>query len=162
MKAHYLLLTILLFGSVLVTNAQEASDKAQAPSELEQISATLLDYIEGTANGEPDRIKRAFHEDLNLYTVHDDTIRARSGQKYIGYFKEGEKNNRPGRIISIDYENDAAMAKVEIDMPSRKRLYTDYFLLLKVKDHWKIVHKSYTYRDYPSVTLEKKEAIKEK
>lgn len=121
----------------------------QAQSEIELIRETLMDYIEGTANGEPERIKRAFHEDLNLYTVDQGNLVSRSGQKYISYFKEGEKANRIGNIVSIDYENDAASAKVTVLMPGMKRRYTDYFLLLKVKGAWKIIHKTYTYENYP-------------
>ncbi|AXT49685.1 hypothetical protein D1818_02185 [Aquimarina sp. BL5] len=40
------------------------------------------------------------------------------------------------------------MAKVEIDVPTRKRLYTDYMMLLKVEGKWKIIHKSYTHVSY--------------
>lgn len=135
----------------MLADIKAAQEQANAPSELELITNTLMDYIEGTANGEPERIKRAFHKDLNLYTVEeDDSLRTLSGQKYITYFKEGEKNNRIGRIIAMDYENDAGTAKIEILMPARKRIYTDYLLLLKVEGHWKIIHKSYTYRDYPN------------
>ena len=82
-------------------------------------------YIEGTANGEPDRLREAFHPDFKLYFVDKDSLQAWSGEGYIGNIKEGRKSNRIGRIISIDYENDAASAKVEIAMPGRKRLYTD-------------------------------------
>ena len=121
----------------------------QAQSEIESIRKTLMDYIEGTANGEPERIKRAFHEDLNLYTVDKDELRTRSGQKYISYFKEGQKANRIGNIVSIDYENDAASAKITVLMPDMKRRYTDYLLLLKIKGAWKIIHKTYTYENYP-------------
>ncbi|MDX6183962.1 hypothetical protein LNP22_13180 [Flavobacterium flavipigmentatum] len=39
------------------------------------------------------------------------------GQEYIGNFKDGKKSNRIGRILFIDIENDAAIAKVEILMP---------------------------------------------
>lgn len=133
----------------MLAEIKAAQEQANAPSELELIRNTLLDYLEGTANGEPERIKRAFHKDLNLYTVENDSLRTRSGQKYISYFKEGQKSNRIGRIIAMDYENDAATAKIEILMPSRKRIYTDYLLLLKVEGHWKIIHKSYTFREYP-------------
>ncbi len=140
MKITQLLLPVFLFLSVQNLHAQ---------SELEQITSTLLDYIEGTANGEPDRISRAFHTDLNLYTVANDSLRVRNGQKYISYFEEGKTNNRIGRIVNIDYVNDAATAKIEIDMPGMKRLYTDYLLLLKIEGHWTIIHKSYTYVDYP-------------
>ncbi len=118
-------------------------------SDLELIRGTFLDYIEGTANGEADRIRNAFHADLNLYAVEGDTLRARSGQQYIGYFEDGKKRNRIGNIVSIDHENNAAMAKIRVDMPGSKRLYTDYLLLLKIAGEWKIIHKSYTYVPYP-------------
>ena len=117
-------------------------------SEMEQITETLLNYIEGTANGEPDRLRKAFHSDFNLYTVTTgDSLRVHSGKKYISNVKEGEATNRIGRIISIDYEKDAAIAKAEIVIPNW-RIFTDYFLLLKYEGYWKIVHKSYTWREH--------------
>lgn len=121
----------------------------QAQSEIDLIKSTLLDYIEGTANGEPDRLRTAFHPDFNLYYVANDSLQAWSGANYISRITPGEKNNRIGRIVSIDYENDAASAKVEIDMPHRKKTYTDYFLLLKIKGQWQIIHKSFTSEPYP-------------
>jgi len=134
----FLAISIFLFSMNLSAQTQEGKN------EIDLISATLMDYIEGTGNGEPDRLKKAFHPDFNLYTVkEDDSLWARSGAEYIGYFKEGEKSNRIGRIISMDYENNAATAKVEIIMPGRG-VYIDYFLLLKYEGSWKIVHKSYT------------------
>lgn len=122
---------------------------ANAQTEIEQISKTLMHYIEGTANGEPERLKEAFDKDFNLYFVKNDSLQIWSGEGYINRIAPGKKNNRIGKIISIDYENDAATAKVEIDMPGRKRIYTDYFLLLKMKGKWKIIHKSFTFKDYP-------------
>ena len=116
--------------------------------EIADITATLMDYIDGTGNGEPARITRAFHEDLNLYAVDGTNLMSRSGKKYITYFQEGKKSNRIGRIISIDFENNAATAKIEILMPGKKRIYTDYLLLLKFPEGWKIIHKSYTYVPY--------------
>ncbi|AXT55236.1 nuclear transport factor 2 family protein [Aquimarina sp. AD1] len=133
-----LLLSVCLI-SFYITSGQ--SDK-------DQITETLLHYIEGTANGAPERIKKAFHKDLNLYSISNDTLSIRSGKKYISYFKEGKKRERVGKIVSIDVVNDAAIAKVEIDVPTRKRLYTDYMMLLKVKGTWKIIHKSYTHINY--------------
>ncbi|WP_338792338.1 nuclear transport factor 2 family protein [Bernardetia sp. MNP-M8] len=115
-------------------------------SELEQIRATLIDYIEGTGNGEPERLRRAFHPDFNLYTVAEDTLWIRSGEKYISAIKEGKKTSRIGRIISVDVEKDAAIAKAEIVIPNW-RIFTDYFLLLKYEGTWKIVHKSYSWQE---------------
>jgi len=120
-----------------------------AQTEIELIAKTLADYFEGTANGEPERIKSAFHKDLKLYHVENDSLVAWSGKKYISHFKQGKKSNRIGKIISIDFENDAGIAKVEVDIPDLKRIYTDYFLLLKIEGKWKIVHKAFTFRVYP-------------
>lgn len=133
---------------LFVTIALLAIQITSAQDELESIKSTLMDYIEGTSNESPSRLKRAFHPNFNLYTVQNDSLRTLSGQQYIGYFKEGEKNSRQGRIISIDYENNAAIAKAEILIPGRA-VYTDYFMLLKYEGRWKIVHKSYTSRKYP-------------
>lgn len=92
----------------LNTNAQVENSKL----EIEQITEILMKYINGTANGEPDKLKEAFHPDFNLYSVtKEDSLRIWSGKDYIGGIKEGKKSNRIGRIISVDYEKDAAIAK---------------------------------------------------
>ncbi len=113
--------------------------------DYDQIKKVLLDYIEGTANGEPDRVRNAFHKDLNLYSVKNDSLAIWFGKDYIDGIKIGKKNSRQGKIISIDIEQDAATAKVEIVIPDW-RIFTDYFLLLKIQGDWKIIHKSYTSR----------------
>lgn len=145
MKYACLILFLIIISTSLSLTAQSENKNL----EIEQITITLMDYIEGTANGEPDRLRKAFHPNFNLYTVTDsDSLLIRSGEKYISNIKVGEKTNRIGKIISIDFEKDAAIAKVEIAIP-QWRIFTDYFLLLKYEGSWKIVHKSYTWRDYP-------------
>ena len=129
------LLTFAFLAVSLVTNAQ---------TEEQLVRATLHDYIIGTSNGEPERITKAFHPDLNLYTVKDGALTQRSGKDYILLFEPGKKNTRIGEVLMIDIENDAAIAKVEISFSGRSGSYIDYFLLLKVEGHWTIIHKSYT------------------
>lgn len=143
-QKHFLAFLLLL----ITLKGYAQSDTTQ--SDIAQITATLMDYIEGTANGEPERLRRAFHPDFNLYTVtQEDSLRIRSGEEYIQGVKQGEKSDRIGRIIAIDYENNAAMAKAEIIIPGW-RIFTDYFLLLKYEGSWKIVQKSYTWTAYPT------------
>jgi len=144
LRSHHFLLCALM-GSSLYTAAQSTS----SADELPLITATLMDYIDGTANGDPDQVRRAFHPDFDLYTVNDaDSLWIRSGAKYIDGIKVGEKNTREGRIISIDVEGNAAMAKAEIAIPGW-RIFTDYFLLLKYEGAWRIVQKSYSWRAWP-------------
>ena len=145
-------LKMKLIGIAILTmiglHAQAQTENSQ--SEIEQITRTLMLYIDGTANGEPDKLHDAFHPDFNLYSVtQEDSLRVWSGKDYIGGVKEGQKSNRIGRIISIDYEKDAAIAKAEILIPGW-RVFTDYFLLVKYQGSWKIIHKSYTWREIPA------------
>ena len=135
----------MIFSFSILSYAQAE----QSQSEIEQITETLMHYIEGTANGEPERLRLAFHPDFNLYTITEqDSLRIRSGEKYISNFQPGKKSNRIGRIIAIDFEKDAATAKAEIVVPNWK-IFTDYFLLLKYEGSWKIVQKSYTWKPFP-------------
>ena len=136
--------TFLLFTTVLF-----AIQSLVAQTELKKIETCLLNYIDGTANGEPDRVNQAFHKELNLYHVKNDSLVTWNGQNYIANIKSGKKSNRIGRIVNIDFEGDAAMAKIEILMPDWKRIYTDYLMLLKIQGQWKIIHKSFTYKNYP-------------
>ena len=115
-------------------------------TEIEAIRQVLEQYIEGTANGNPSQLEQAFHPDFNLYFVDGNELRVWSGKKYIENFGIGNKRNRISKIVAIDRENDAAQAKVEIKMPDRNRIYTDYFLLLKINGFWKIIHKSFSYK----------------
>lgn len=134
---------ILFCGAILM------SQLLFAQSEIEQITATLKNYMVGSTQGQPELLKQAFHPKLNLYYVRKDTLRVWPGTEYIKSTKEGEPTGETTKIISIDYENDAACAKVEVYQPERKTAYVDYFLLLKIKDEWKIINKSFTKRIHP-------------
>lgn len=120
---------------------------AQSDSEFELISNTLMNYIEGSTNGQPNLLKKAFHPDLNLYTVdREEKLKLWTGIEYIASTKEGKPTGEAGKIISIDFENNAAVAKVEISHPDSPSTYIDYFMLLKVEGQWTIIHKMYTKR----------------
>ncbi len=135
-----LFLVLLGFGNL---NAQSNIEK----TEMEQITATLIDYIEGSTNGQPARLKKAFHEDLNLYYTKDEDLKTWSGEAYIADTKEGKPTGEIGKIISIDFENDIGVAKVQISDPASGSIpYIDYFMLMKLKGHWTIVHKMFTKR----------------
>ena len=69
------------------------TNNLQSKSDLEQITEILIDYIEGTANGQPEKLRKAFHPNFNLYTIAKDTLWTRSGEQYISNIKLGEKSN---------------------------------------------------------------------
>lgn len=138
--------TLLLCTMIIMCTNLLSAQENNSSSELESISKTLVDYIEGSTNGQPSRLKKAFHEDLNLYYAKEGELKTWSGKAYIEDTKEGQPTGEIGKIISIDYENDIAVAKVQISHPESKTPYIDYFMLVKLKEGWTIVHKMFTKR----------------
>lgn len=65
------------------------SQSEELSSEIEQITETLMHYIEGAPNGEPERLVIAFHPDFNLYSVtNSDSLRIWEGRDYVGRVKK--------------------------------------------------------------------------
>lgn len=120
------------------------SVNAQSKTEIELITETINDYIEGTSYGNQEQVRKAFHPDLNLYSIRDGKLRVWFGQDYINGITEGRNTGRTGKILSIDYENDVATAKAEIIIPNRDAPFIDYFILAKIEGKWMIIHKAYT------------------
>jgi thymidylate synthase len=135
----------LFFIALFICNLSQINAQANK-SEIAKITETLVDYIEGSTNGQPNRLKKAFHSDLNLYYIKNNELKIWSGKKYIESTKEGKPTGETGKIISIDFENDIAVAKVQISNPRSKAPYIDYFMLTKIKGHWTIIHKMFTKR----------------
>jgi len=133
-------ISLIVFALIAIQGLYAQSDKAL-------IEKTLNDYIEGSTNGQPKRLAEAFHSNLNLYYVKDDQVKIWSGKDYILDTKEGIPTGEKGKILSIDYENNAAVAKVEITNPKNGNTYIDYFMLLKTNSKWTIIHKMFTKKE---------------
>ena len=88
-------------------------------------------------------VRKGFHPDFVMKVYADDQMIHASLDMWLGRMKlDGVKN--PKKIEhefgSIDVTGNAATAKMEIFIDS-KHVYTDYFLLYKFEDGWKIVGK---------------------
>ncbi|MBQ4835755.1 MULTISPECIES: nuclear transport factor 2 family protein [Pseudoalteromonas] len=116
---------------------------AGANEDIEQIKQVIQWYFDGTAEGKPALVEQAFLPSLELQFVDSGgAFRRWSGQTYISGIEEGKKNSRVGEIIAIDVTGDSAMAKATITI--HNTVYTDYFLLLKLSQGWKITNKIFT------------------
>ena len=120
------------------------STSLHAQTEKELITDTINNYIEGTSYGNQDQVRKAFHPDLNLYSIRNGKLNVWFGQDYINGITEGRDTGRKGKILSIDYENDVAVANAEIIIPGRDAPFIDYFMLAKAEGKWLIIHKAYT------------------
>ncbi|MCG8417305.1 MAG: nuclear transport factor 2 family protein [Proteobacteria bacterium] len=121
--------------------AISAPATADVDPDVAAVSKAIHYYFDGTENGNIESLKRAFLDTAELQFVRDGRFQRWPVGDYIARFKPGKKNNRVGRLISIDISGTAAVAKAEIVMG--KRRYTDYFLLLKVAGRWWISNKTF-------------------
>ncbi len=116
-------------------------------TEIEQL---ITDYFQGIFNGEADKLKKSFHDDLYLYGDINGEDYLKSKDEYI----EGVKSRKSPkeldeefkmRIIGLDVLGKVAMAKVHV--PFSGYNYYDYLSMAKINDKWIIVNKIFTHVD---------------
>lgn len=122
------------------------SNLSFSQSEQALIENCIQNYIEGTSYNMPDTITKAFYAEANLYLSHKEKpLWIVPISEYVTWFQKGNKgefNGRIGKIISVEYYNDIAIAKAEILIPERKQEFMDMFLLKKIQGEWKIISKA--------------------
>ena len=112
-------------------------------SDRDQITATVTDYMEGLREGNGARIAAAFYSSVNLNSVDADgnlVLTPRSAMEAL--VDSGTLPPNTSEIQDIEINNDMALVKVKIDMPTLN--FYDLLTLLRLKVGWKIVSKTYT------------------
>lgn len=116
-------------------------------NEIPAIEAVVQTYFDGLYEGDTAKLGQAFHEVSHLYSVGtsgvQDLPRAAWFEMVAGRPSAKAKGlARRDRIVSIDMSGpETAFVKVECQIPPR--YFTDYLLLLKGAEGWKIVSKSF-------------------
>ena len=124
----------------------EESSNAEPPTVEEKsedhlaIEQVIQHYFDGWLTGDTTLVGSAMHSSCHLKFVRDGKVSIRNRTKYLSGFKPRPRlENAEGRILSIDITRTAAEAKIELE--TEKRLFTDYFNLLKEGDRWYITDK---------------------
>jgi hypothetical protein len=139
MRMNRRYLAIVLPAAALVLSAFALRPQAD---ETDAIRATLQYYLDGHATGDPEIMARAFHPSARLQFIRNGEVSIRSVDDYLGGMRgepPQDESQRERRIVMIDYEGTAAVARIELDYPSA--FFADYMQLLKVEGEWKIVNK---------------------
>lgn len=132
MRLYFISIFVLLSTSLAAQNEELA------------IREVLQRFINATIYNQPDEIEAVFHPGADMYLYNDaDTLMVLSPNQYADFFRgrEGQINNRPGQILTIDVQMDVAYAKLQVDIPSAGRRFYDLILLKKIDGEWKIVSK---------------------
>ena len=117
-------------------------------SDVAEIEKVLQVYFDGLYEGDTKKLGQAFHPVAHLYSVGADgkaadfpradwfkMVESRTSAKASG-------SERRDRIVSIDFSGPGtAFAKVECQIPPR--YFTDYLVLNRTSEGWRIVSKVY-------------------
>lgn len=121
---------------------------AYCQNEEKAIRESIQLYIDGSSYSDPEKIVMPFYEDARMFLYHkDQPIYLLSASEYAALFEKREKgkfNGRVGKILSVDQENDIALAKTEIVIEASDMRFIDMFILKKLEDEWKIISKAAT------------------
>ncbi|MDX2203526.1 MAG: nuclear transport factor 2 family protein [Hyphomicrobiaceae bacterium] len=115
--------------------------------DVAEVEKVIWTYLDGLYEGDTGKLGAAFHEVSHLYSVSAggvadlpraawfDLVQGRPSAKSKGLA-------RTDRIVSIDFAGpETALVKLECSI--HPRYFTDYLTLLKLKDGWRIVSKTF-------------------
>jgi len=131
---------IISFLAIVMLFSCKEEQAIEINPERKLIENTIEMYFEGWMTGDTTKIGKAMHATCHLKNIKDEEVLVFDRSTYLGFFKpRPRRENSGGRVVKVDITGNIASAKCEIDTP--KRLYTDYFNLMKLNGEWYIVDK---------------------
>lgn len=115
--------------------------------DIDAIEKVVWTYLDGLHEGDAAKLAKAFHEVSHLYCLQDGGVSDVPREKWLEFVKgrasaKSKGLKRTDRIVSIDLSGpETAFVKVECSI--HPRYFTDYLTLLKLKDGWRVVSKTY-------------------
>jgi hypothetical protein len=124
----------------------------QAQSDEELIKQVIqTSYIDGIQNGgSAEQIRKGFHPSFNMLRMMDNDIKPLPIEEWITNIEKNKAQNpnaaprakAEGKFISVDVTGTAAVVKLEL-YRENKKTFTDYLVLYKFTEGWKIVSKTF-------------------
>ena len=114
---------------------------------IEDIEKVVWTYLDGLYEGDTAKLAQAFHEVSHLYSMSEGGVSDLPREKWFEFVKgrasaKSRGLPRTDRIVSIDLSGpETAFVKLECSI--HPRYFTDYLTLLKLKDGWRVVSKTY-------------------
>jgi hypothetical protein len=136
MKKYFILLIAVPF--VAFAQTDESDIKAVVTSA----------YIQGIQNrGNVEDIRKGFHPSFNMLRLIDNQIKPLPIEEWITNLEKAKKENpaptkTEGKFINVDVTGNNAVVKLEL-FREGKKIFTDYLVLYKFTEGWRIVSKTY-------------------
>jgi hypothetical protein len=116
--------------------------------EYDAIADVLKLYMDGSARGEADRLKKIFHPDSRMFGALGGKRVDVPIQTLIEMTAQGPADTAGkyrGRILSVMQVGDAAMAAIAEDGFWGTVSFVDFFNLAKIDGQWLIVNKTFAH-----------------
>ena len=114
-------------------------------SDIAAIEAVLQTYFDGLHEGDTAKLDAAFHPGAHVYSDKDGVVQDLPREQWFEWVRNRPNAKAQGlarddRVLMIDQPGpELAMAKVACQIPPR--FFTDYLVLLKTRQGWRIVSK---------------------
>ena len=125
----------------------DASGRPMAASAVAEIEAVIQTYFDGLYEGDADKLAAAFHPVSHLYSEKDGGVVDVPREEWFAAVRTRESAaskglERDDRILMMDISGpETALVKVACQLPPR--YFTDYLVLNRTREGWKIVSKVY-------------------
>ncbi len=125
-------------------DASGRPSQASAVAEIEQVIQT---YFDGLYEGNVEKLAAAFHPVSHLYSEKDGGVVDLPREQWFEWVKKRDSAQKLGlarddRILLLDISGpETAFVKVACQIPPR--YFTDYLVLNRTSEGWKIVSKVY-------------------
>ena len=120
---------------------------AQSPTDEQAVRAVINQYFRGHATGDPNEMRKAFHPTAHVEGNRDGKFVSWTAEEYARGFggrPAPDEATRKRTIDRVEISGDAAM--VGATLVHGATTFTDYFVLLKINNEWKIANKVYSRR----------------
>jgi len=135
----------LAVAALALAPAVAAANEADAKAVTQVIADA---YVNGVhAKPDPAAMRRGFHPDFRMLVLTDGKMTAVTVDEWAGRVEKAANANAPRPAIKAEYPQvsvtgNTASVRVELYRDG-KHTFTDYLLLYKFADGWKIVSKAY-------------------
>jgi hypothetical protein len=115
----------------------------QAPDAA--VRAVIIQYFKGHATGDGAEMRKAFLPTAHIEGIRQGVFTSWTVDQYVGGFQgkpAADEASRKRTIDMVSVSGNAAMASATLVHGATT--FTDYFVLLRVNDEWKIANKVYS------------------
>jgi Putative lumazine-binding len=138
------LITLSVAGAATLRATQDRQTTREDEAAREGIRAAINHYFKGHATGDASHMRKAFLATAHIEGIREGKFTSWTLDEYCALFKgqpAADESTRVRTIDLIDVSGNSGLAKATLVHGAT--VFTDYFVLLKVGDEWRIANKVY-------------------